>query len=224
MPTDSGAREAQARANFEAALSLFRSDPELTDWLTDRLLQVAATVPEDVDGFNLTDRGAIFDDKRSFVIYLDDHHGDGGDHQGCIFCDLPAAGEDQDETNHLLARGQVSFVLLNAFPYTPGPLMAAPYRHVGDYEDLTAEELAEMMAFAGRAIRAMREESAPHGFNLGMNLGQVAGAGIADHVHLHLVPRWGGDTNFMPVVGRTKVLPELLGETYERLRSHFSAP
>jgi ATP adenylyltransferase len=149
---------------------------------------------------------------------------DGGDHQGCIFCDLPAAGEDQDETNHLLARGQVSFVLLNAFPYNPGHLMAAPYRHVGDYEELNPEELAEMMAFAGRAIRAMREESGPHGFNLGMNLGQVAGAGIADHVHLHLVPRWGGDTNFMPVVGQTKVLPELLGETWQRLRPHFSPP
>jgi ATP adenylyltransferase len=147
--------------------------------------------------------------------------GDGGEDRGCIFCDLPAAGQDQDQDNHLLARGQVSFVLLNAFPYNPGHLMAAPYRHVGDYEELTAEELAEMMAFAGRAIRAMREESGPHGFNLGMNLGQVAGAGIADHVHLHLVPRWGGDTNFMPVVGRTKVLPELLDETYRRLRPRF---
>jgi ATP adenylyltransferase len=102
--------------------------------------------------------------------------------------------------------------------------MAAPYRHVGDYEELRPDELAEMMAFAGRAIRAMREESGPHGFNLGMNLGQVAGAGIADHVHLHLVPRWGGDTNFMPVVGQTKVLPELLGETYQRLRPHFVSP
>jgi ATP adenylyltransferase len=141
---------------------------------------------------------------------------------GCIFCDLPAAGRDQDEANHLLARGQLSFVLLNAFPYNPGHLMAAPYRHVGDFEALTAEELAELMAFAGRAIRALREASGPHGFNLGMNLGQVAGAGIADHLHLHLVPRWGGDTNFMPVVGQTKVLPELLAETDRRLRRLFS--
>jgi ATP adenylyltransferase len=94
---------------------------------------------------------------------------------------------------------------------------------VGDYEELTAEELAEIMDLTGRAIRAIKQESGPHGFNLGMNLGQVAGAGIADHVHLHLVPRWGGDTNFMPVVGQTKVLPELLGETYQRLRPHFSA-
>jgi ATP adenylyltransferase len=150
--------------------------------------------------------------------------GEDGERGGCLFCDLPAAGEDQDEANHLLARGKVSFVLLNAFPYNPGHLMVAPYRHVGDYEELTAEELAEIMTLAGRAIAAMREESSPHGFNLGMNLGQVAGAGIADHVHLHLVPRWGGDTNFMPVVGQTKVLPELLGETYQRLRPHLTAP
>jgi ATP adenylyltransferase len=148
---------------------------------------------------------------------------DGGDQGGCVFCDLPAAAADQDPANHLLARGEVSFVLLNAFPYNPGHLMAAPYRHIGDYEELTAAELAEMTAFAGRAIRAMREESGPHGFNLGMNLGQVAGAGIADHLHLHLVPRWGGDTSFMPVVGRTKVLPELLDETYRRLRPYFAA-
>ena len=148
--------------------------------------------------------------------------GDDQDTGGCIFCDLPAAGEDQDEANHLLARGKVSFVLLNAFPYNPGHLMAAPYRHIGDYEELTAAELAEMTAFAGRAIRAMREESGPQGFNLGMNLGQVAGAGIADHLHLHLVPRWGGDTNFMPVVGQTKVLPELLAETDRRLRPHLA--
>jgi ATP adenylyltransferase len=149
--------------------------------------------------------------------------GDGDGQGGCVFCDLPPADPDRDGANHLLARGEVSFVLLNAFPYNPGHLMAAPYRHVGDNEELTAEELAEMRAFAVRANRAMREESGPHGINVGMNLGQVAGAGIADHLHLHLVPRWGGDTNFMPVVGRTKVLPELLDETYRRLRPHFAA-
>jgi ATP adenylyltransferase len=150
--------------------------------------------------------------------------GDGSGADGCIFCDLPAAAEEQDEANHLLARGKVSFVLLNAFPYNPGHLMAAPYRHIGDYEELTAEELAEIMSFAGTAIRAIREGSDAHGFNLGMNVGQVAGAGIADHLHLHLVPRWGGDTNFMPIVGQTKVLPELLAETYARLRPWFEAP
>jgi ATP adenylyltransferase len=148
--------------------------------------------------------------------------GEGGGDGGCIFCELPAADPGRDEDNHLLARGRVSFVLLNAFPYNPGHLMVAPYRHVGDYEELSGEELAELTGFVGRGIRAMREESSPHGFNLGMNLGEVAGAGIADHLHLHLVPRWGGDTNFMPVVGRTKVVPELLGETWQRLRPHFA--
>jgi len=148
--------------------------------------------------------------------------GGGNSGDGCIFCDLPAQGTDRDEANHLLARGELTFVLLNAFPYNPGHLMVAPYRHVGRYGELTAGELAEMMAFAGTAIGALEEDSGAHGFNLGMNLGQVAGAGIADHIHLHLVPRWGGDTNFMPIVGQTKVLPELLAETYRRLRPRFA--
>ena len=146
--------------------------------------------------------------------------GDGGG--GCLFCDLPAQAAERDEANHLLARGELTFVLLNAFPYNPGHLMVAPFRHVGDYQQLTAEELAETMALAGTAIGALRDSSSPHGFNLGMNLGEVAGAGIADHLHLHLVPRWDGDTNFMPIVGQTKVLPELLDETYQRLRPHFA--
>src|SRR4029453_3090715 len=104
----------------------------------------------------------------------------------------------------------------------PGHLMIAPFRHVGDLGELRADELAEAMAFAQAGLAALRAASAPHGFNLGLNLGEVAGAGIADHVHLHVVPRWGGDTNFMPIVGQTKVLPELLAETDPRLRPHFS--
>jgi ATP adenylyltransferase len=144
---------------------------------------------------------------------------DGGESEGCIFCDLLA--EEADEKNHILARGRLTFVILNAFPYNPGHLMVAPFRHIADFEDLTDEELAETMAFTRTAVRALREDSGAHGFNLGMNLGTVAGAGIADHLHLHLVPRWGGDTNFMPVVGQTKVLPELLSETWQRLRPRF---
>ena len=152
------------------------------------------------------------------MAYIKEHGS--GEQGGCIFCDLPAEGDDQ--RHHILARGREAFVMLNRFPYNPGHLLIAPYRHVGDYLELTAEELAETTALAGSAIRALREESSPHGFNLGMNLGSVAGAGIADHLHLHLVPRWGGDTNFMPVVGQTKVLPELLGETWTKLRAHFA--
>jgi ATP adenylyltransferase len=139
---------------------------------------------------------------------------------GCVFCELLAQGDDR--ANHILGRGERVFAILNAFPYNPGHLMVMPFRHVGEYADLTTDELSEMMAMTGTAIRALRDESGPHGFNLGMNLGQVAGAGVADHVHLHLVPRWGGDTNFMPIVGQTKVLPELLDETYEKLRPHFA--
>jgi ATP adenylyltransferase len=158
---------------------------------------------------------------RMAYIRRDRGEGDGAK-DGCVFCDLPAAPPEQDAEHHLLARGSRSFVMLNAFPYNPGHLMVAPYRHIGDYVELEPDELAEMMAFAGAAIQAMREDSGPHGFNLGMNLGQVAGAGIADHLHLHLVPRWGGDTNFMPVIGQTKVLPELLDETYRRLHPRFT--
>ena len=127
-------------------------------------------------------------------------------------CDLPAADPSQDEANHLLARGKVSFVPWNAFPYNPGHL-TAPYRHVGDFVELTTEELAELMAFTGQAIWAMREESGPHGFNLGMNLGQVAGAASPTTRTRTWRPAGAVTLNFMPVVGQTKVLPELLAET-----------
>jgi ATP adenylyltransferase len=153
------------------------------------------------------------------MAYINDQ---GAQREGCIFCTLPAEGEEHDERNLILGRGERNFVILNAFPYNPGHLMVAPYRHVGDYLDLTREELAEATELTRTAINALKQVSAPHGFNVGMNLGTVAGAGIADHVHLHVVPRWGGDTNFMPVIGQTKVLPELLAETWAKLRPHFA--
>jgi ATP adenylyltransferase len=143
----------------------------------------------------------------------------GAGDDGCIFCDLPAAADDQ--ANLIVGRGELVFAILNRFPYNPGHLMVAPYRHVGDYAELTADELAELMVLTRTGVRALRATSEPHGFNLGMNLGTVAGAGIADHAHMHLVPRWGGDTNFMPIVGQTRVLPELLAETWTKLRPHF---
>jgi ATP adenylyltransferase len=141
------------------------------------------------------------------------------DGEGCIFCDLPAEGDD--ERTGILARSELAFVILNSYPYNPGHVMVAPYRHVGEFGDLEAEELAEVDRLIGRSIDALRAEMEPHGFNLGMNIGRVAGAGIPDHVHWHVVPRWNGDTNFMPVVGQTRVLPELLQETYARLRPRF---
>jgi ATP adenylyltransferase len=140
----------------------------------------------------------------------------------CPFCVLPARGPAHDRETLIVHRGELAYVILNAYPYNPGHLMSVPFRHTADYDDLTAEELREMNALSQRAVRALRASSAPHGFNIGVNVGQVAGAGIADHVHQHVVPRWGGDTNFMPVIGQTRVLPELLEETYERLVPAFT--
>ena len=142
-----------------------------------------------------------------------------GEDGGCIFCDLPAEGDDV--RTMILARGELAFVIVNSFPYNPGHLMVAPFRHVGAFTSLEGAELADVDALVARSIRALEQEMEPHGYNLGMNLGRVAGAGIPDHVHWHLVPRWNGDTNFMPVVGQTRVLPELLEETYARLRPRF---
>jgi len=112
-----------------------------------------------------------------------------------------------------VARGERVYAVLNLYPYNPGHLMVVPFRHVPDYTDLTDSETVELAEFTQRAMRVARAVAAPHGFNIGMNQGVVAGAGIAAHLHQHVVPRWGGDANFMPVVGQTKVLPQLLGET-----------
>jgi ATP adenylyltransferase len=138
---------------------------------------------------------------------------------GCFFCE--ALAKEDDEAMLVLARGEQAFVILNAYPYNPGHLMVATNRHVGELEELTPEELADAGELLQRSIRALRESSNPDGFNVGMNLGRVAGAGIPGHLHWHVVPRWNGDTNFMPVVGETKVLPELLSETYARLKPLF---
>ena len=129
---------------------------------------------------------------------------------GCPFCIAPAR---PDEDNLVVARGEQVYALLNLYPYNPGHLLVCPYRHVADYTDLDAGETAEVAAFTQHAMRVIRRVSSAHGFNLGMNQGSVAGAGIAAHLHQHVVPRWGGDANFMPVIGRTKVLPQLLGDT-----------
>jgi len=128
----------------------------------------------------------------------------------CPFCHIPAL---PDEEGLVVARGSLVYAVLNLYPYNSGHLMVVPYRHVPDYTDLDAAECAEVAAFTQRAMVAVRQASGAQGFNIGMNLGMVAGAGIAGHLHQHLVPRWGGDTNFMPVVGHTRVLPQLLADT-----------
>ena len=139
---------------------------------------------------------------------------------GCIFCDLPLEGDDAKV--FILARAEHAFVLLNSFPYNPGHLMVAPFPHTGDYGGLSPEEHADVDRLISVSIDALQGEMEPHGYNLGMNLGRVAGAGIPDHLHWHVVPRWNGDTNFMPVIGQTRVLPELLEETYGKLRPRFA--
>lgn len=137
-------------------------------------------------------------------------------HDRCFLCDTAAA--DDDEANLIVARGPLAFVILNRFPYNTGHVMIAPYRHLGELDDLGHEEFDEIWGWTRRVVAALREISQPQGFNIGINLGTVAGAGVPGHFHLHVVPRWGGDTNFMPVVGETKVLPEMLAETYGKLR------
>jgi ATP adenylyltransferase len=141
---------------------------------------------------------------------------------GCPFCELPGRGPERDAETLILARGRVAYVILNAFPYNPGHLMVVPFRHAPDLDDLTDAEAAEVMLLTRRAVEALRATSGPHGFNIGINMGGVAGAGITEHLHQHVVPRWGGDTNFMPVLGQTRVLPELLEEAYDRLAPAFA--
>ncbi|WP_297494911.1 HIT domain-containing protein [Thermococcus sp.] len=137
-------------------------------------------------------------------------------HEGCIFCDFPK--ENRDRERLILYRGKHAFVIMNNYPYNPGHVMVAPYRHVANWEELTDEELLEIMKLTQMIIRAIKKAMKPDGFNLGVNLGRVAGAGIDTHVHLHIVPRWNGDTNFMPVIADTKVIPESLEEAYDELK------
>jgi ATP adenylyltransferase len=132
----------------------------------------------------------------------------------CPFCEIPKMS---DEDGLIVARGDQVYAVLNLYPYNSGHLMVVPYRHVPDYTDLTADETAELADYTKRSMTALRDASQAQGFNLGMNLGRVAGAGIAAHLHQHVVPRWGGDVNFMPVVARTKVLPQLLSDTRQIL-------
>ena len=139
-------------------------------------------------------------------------HADEGD--DCPFCRAPKLS---DAEGLVIARGEKVYALLNLYPYNSGHLMVCPYRHIADYTDLTVEEVAEIGSFTQTAMRVLRAVSNAHGFNIGMNQGSAAGAGIAAHLHQHVVPRWGGDTNFMPVIGGTKTMPQLLESTREML-------
>jgi len=136
---------------------------------------------------------------------------------GCIFCN--AVKGDDDRESLLLLRGERAFLILNRYPYNNGHFMVVPYDHVPSLEDLEAATLTEMMLLLNRGLAALRAAMYPDGFNIGANLGHVAGAGIDDHVHLHVVPRWSGDTNFMPVVGDMRVVPQTWLQTYDQLKA-----
>ena len=136
---------------------------------------------------------------------------------GCIFCEMLEA--DDDGAQLVLHRGKLVFLVLNKYPYNNGHLMAVPYRHVDTLEELTAGEATDMMGLVALGIRALRRTASPEGFNIGVNIGKIAGAGVIDHVHTHVVPRWGGDTNFMPVLADVRLIPQDLAETYAELKA-----
>jgi len=139
--------------------------------------------------------------------------------EGCVFCKCVKTGDHKQ--SFLLYSSQYCFVVLNRFPYNNGHLMVIPNRHVSEIEDLTSEELSDLIQTIKLCVVVLKKALSPHGFNIGANLGKTAGAGIVDHLHFHIVPRWEGDTNYMPVIGNTKVMPEVLEKTYERLLPFF---
>jgi len=139
--------------------------------------------------------------------------------QGCVFC--TKMQQQGDEENFVLHRGLSSYVLLNLYPYTCGHMMIAPYQHIGDLSSADDATWMEMMSLTRKAEQALRKAYRPDGINLGMNLGESAGAGIADHIHMHVLPRWYADSNFMTTIGETRVLPEIMSETYRKLKPLF---
>ena len=134
----------------------------------------------------------------------------------CIFCDKTA--DNDDKSNYILHRGKKCYVMLNLYPYNNGHLMVIPYQHVPSPEQLEEEVLTEMMLMVGQGLEALRRAMNPDGFNIGLNIGKAAGAGIEEHAHIHVVPRWKADTNFMPIFSHTRVIPELLDDTYQKLK------
>jgi ATP adenylyltransferase len=137
----------------------------------------------------------------------------------CPFCEVPARS---DADGLIVSRGELAFTVLNLYPYNPGHLMVVPYRRVSELEDLSGPESAELMAFTQKAIRVIKNVSRPHGFNVGLNLGTSAGGSLAEHLHVHVVPRWGGDANFITIIGGSKVIPQLLRDTRRLLATEWA--
>ena len=139
--------------------------------------------------------------------------------EGCILCEAPRRSSDAE--NHILFRGEKNYIIMNSYPYNPGHLLVVPYRHIASLEEMSDEERHEHIDIVSRSVAVLQRVFSPGGFNLGTNIGKIAGAGIDDHVHTHIVPRWQGDTNFMPVIGDIRVVPQALAETYRKLKGEF---
>lgn len=149
-------------------------------------------------------------------VYIKSITRDKKDQKMCLFCELQKKNDDEA---YIVYRGSKNYIVLNAFPYTTGHLMIVPYRHVSTIEELDDEEILEMIKLAKLMIKILKKEYRPDGFNIGINIGRAAGAGIEGHIHLHIVPRWVGDSNFMSIIANTRVLPEALDETYKKLKN-----
>jgi ATP adenylyltransferase len=175
--------------------------------MTDEFVhQQGAGVPDELD--------RLWTQHRMAYIRGENKPADEAAGHQCPFCRIPTL---EDAEGLMVHRGELAFAVLNLYPYSPGHLMVCPYRHVPDYTELTEAETSEVAALTQAAMRTVRSVSGAHGFNIGMNQGAIAGAGISAHLHQHVVPRWAGDQNFMPIIGRTKTLPQLMGETRELL-------
>jgi ATP adenylyltransferase len=180
-----------------------------------------------VDGLeDLTNTAAVGDPdhlQRLWVphrlVYVADHRQP--NHSDCPFCEAPTRS---DEDALIVARGENAYVLLNLFPYNSGHMLVCPYRHVSQYDDATTEEIAEIATLTQTAMRVAREVLGCHGFNIGMNQGEIAGAGVAAHLHQHIVPRWASDANFFPIIAKTKAMPQLLGDVRASLAAAWPHP
>lgn len=179
----------------------------------DHQIEDGSTLPGTRDGFD-----RLWTPHRMAYIQGENKPVTPASHE-CPFCTIPA----RDDADGLIVhRGELAFVVLNLYPYSPGHVLVCPYRHIADYTDLTDAETEEVARLTQQAMRVIRAANAPHGFNLGLNQGEVAGAGIAAHLHQHVVPRWAGDANFLPVIGQTKALPQLLGDTWNVLHQAWA--
>jgi ATP adenylyltransferase len=150
------------------------------------------------------------------MVYIGGDHGD-----ECVFCEKASSDQNEDESNLVLVRGEKTFVIMNLYPYINGHLLIVPKRHVGEIEDLNEEEMMELFKMTQKMVRVLRAFN-PQGFNVGVNIGRVAGAGVPGHFHIHVVPRWSGDTNFMPVFGDVRVISESLEGTYKKLKQSLA--